>query len=544
MAKKRKTNLDALIPRLDMEAGEYRESSQAPIQEMSHTELEFANNRYQVIRKPDFQRPTTAWTPEKIAELVYAYASGGLVPAIILWRSPQNYLFVIDGAHRLSSLIAWIQDDYGDKERSRSFFTEIPEAQKEIAERTRALVNTAVGPWDRLSSALVKNDLEYIEAARVLTGCTLKVQMLPTKDVIQAENAFFKINEQGEPLSETDRILLHSRRCPNAIAARAVDQRATGHQHWHKFTSVAREQIEKLSKTLYKSLYHPPSISPTIRSPEVPIAGKYVEGSSLGLVLQVINLSNHVSDEIPESTAKAEEIFGADPKGNRTIEYLKQAKQIITTIANQEDTDYMRSLDLHPLVYFYSDRGNHQPLTFQAVIEWIANWKAKSDFIRFTLHREAFEEFLIAHKDFLQQISRDLRGGVKAVHAIKKFLESLLTHTESGVKPDELVDALRASGYTYLKLPTPMKEEEYGKDFTPPTKSQINISRHLTTAWRCEYCRARVPNFGLSFDHSTDRSEGGKGSPENARRTHHYCNSNKKNLIPLFREKDGNRQGA
>src|SRR5215471_1798259 len=52
---------------------------------------------YPVLRKPDFQRETADWTPEKIVDLVQSYLDGDLIPAIILWKSNDNHVFVIDG---------------------------------------------------------------------------------------------------------------------------------------------------------------------------------------------------------------------------------------------------------------------------------------------------------------------------------------------------------------------------------------------------------------------------------------------------------------
>lgn len=45
-------------------------------------------------------------------------------------------IFVIDGSHRVSSLVAWVNDDYGDGEISKTFFKdEIPNEQKRIAKK-------------------------------------------------------------------------------------------------------------------------------------------------------------------------------------------------------------------------------------------------------------------------------------------------------------------------------------------------------------------------------------------------------------------------
>ena len=56
-----------------------------------------------------------------------------------MWESKLNgKLFVIDGAHRLSALMAWVNDDYGNGILSKSFFGEdgLTETQKRYAKAT------------------------------------------------------------------------------------------------------------------------------------------------------------------------------------------------------------------------------------------------------------------------------------------------------------------------------------------------------------------------------------------------------------------------
>ena len=115
-----KVNLDALIVRQDMAEGEPK-----PVPKnygFGYQELIAGSLTQTVLRKPDFQRETASWTPEKVRDMVVAYVNGETIPAIIVWRSPHSDLFVIDGAHRLSSVIAWINDDYGDGEISKKYF--------------------------------------------------------------------------------------------------------------------------------------------------------------------------------------------------------------------------------------------------------------------------------------------------------------------------------------------------------------------------------------------------------------------------------------
>lgn len=84
-------------------------------------------------RKPDFQRETNEWDAERVCTLVECFVNGDLIPSIILWNTPKSYTFVIDGSHRLSALAAWINDDYGDGNISKTFFGDfISEGQKEM----------------------------------------------------------------------------------------------------------------------------------------------------------------------------------------------------------------------------------------------------------------------------------------------------------------------------------------------------------------------------------------------------------------------------
>ena len=117
-----RVNLDALIPRLDFDAGPEPTTKPGDFDKIFAHDLTKGRPLYGVLRKPDFQRETAIWTPEKVRDLVVAFVEEDLVPALILWRSPTNHIFVIDGAHRLSSLTAWVNNDYGTGNLSYPFF--------------------------------------------------------------------------------------------------------------------------------------------------------------------------------------------------------------------------------------------------------------------------------------------------------------------------------------------------------------------------------------------------------------------------------------
>src|SRR5260370_40967135 len=111
-----RVNIDALIPRDDFDetTAQSRPAGNRK-DKLAVNDLLKGEFFYGALRKPDFQRETSEWDPNKILNLIESFVTGDLIPAIILWQSKiSNLTFVIDGSHRLSALAAWINNDYGD----------------------------------------------------------------------------------------------------------------------------------------------------------------------------------------------------------------------------------------------------------------------------------------------------------------------------------------------------------------------------------------------------------------------------------------------
>src|SRR5690606_33522746 len=149
-----KVSLDALLPREDFDIDETQSTAKKK-ESFSISDLREDDFFYSTLRKPDFQRETNEWDPKKISELIKSFINGELIPAVILWRSKGSYNFVIDGSHRVSSLVAWINDDYGDGPITKEIFNgSIPEEQILIGERTRRLVEKEIGKYKDYQLAL------------------------------------------------------------------------------------------------------------------------------------------------------------------------------------------------------------------------------------------------------------------------------------------------------------------------------------------------------------------------------------------------------
>lgn len=226
-------NLDALIVREDFQVvGQGDEVPEKPsigIRELDKGEF-FSSG----LRKPDFQRETSEWESKRVVGLIKTFFDDQIIPSVILWKN-KDLLFVIDGSHRLSALIAWVQDDYGDGARSQAFFgPAIQEDQIKVAIKTRDLVNKEVGSYADHRAAVVQPDLysaEVVGRARKLSTLTLKLQWVKG-DANKAQDSFVRINQQAATITPQELELIRDRRKPAAIAARAVIYKGTGHQYW------------------------------------------------------------------------------------------------------------------------------------------------------------------------------------------------------------------------------------------------------------------------------------------------------------------------
>jgi len=534
-------NLDALFKREDFEA------KSDPLQQPSQlgltlkvTELEGTSLTYLTLRKPDFQRETASWEPQKVADLIRCFLDGDLIPSIILWRSQDTgNIFVIDGAHRLGALIAWVHDDYGDGKISRQFFeNRMPAEQLEAADKTRTAVKKAIGTYEEMNQAL-KNPSNSPEAvvrrARNLSAFAVPLQWV-IGDASKAEASFFKINQLAAPINETELTILESRSRPNALAARAIIRAGTGHKYWSKFDKVNRDEIEKLAKEINASLFMPPLKTP-IKTLDLPVAGRVYSAQALPLLFDLVNIANEVPLEKKKKGRKkvAAAAVPAEPKlvdaladadGTATIEYLKKTKTLTYRISSM----YPSSLGLHPAVYFYSATGRHQPTSFLAIVRLMMEFEKRDYFAAFSKHRRQFEDFIIKYKDFPNQVVVNSGSGLKGYVKLEQLLSEILNQIEKGKDEAGILEGLSADKrFEFLRVTQPTLATKR-KGFSTDVKSAVFLKDALDNSVRCRICDCHVHPNAMHVDHVEPQRDAGTGSLSNAQLAHPYCDSTYKDL--------------
>lgn len=523
--------LDAMIRRADFwqrngdNPGD-KSASAKPAASITFENLRNDSNFVLSLRKPDFQRETNQWTVNQAVSFIQSFIDGELVPSVILWQSDEGFIFAIDGAHRLSALRAWIEDDYGDGKTSIAFFGgEIPEDQKKAARAMRTQVEKNVGSYktlrDQLTARAQNPDIEYDartnKRLKHLGSRQLELQWV-SGDADVAETSFFKINTQGTPLDKTEEELLRNRNRAPAIAARSIVRAATGHKYWSKFDDQTRKQIEKLASDINQLLFQPELQTP-IKTLQLPLGGSASTLDALSMLLRLLSITESTLQRKRPQLKDAD----TDLDGHLTVAALNSCQKALDRISGNDGS----SLGLHPAVYFYSDRGKYLPEFFLGIIYMIKLKMLNNDkdfFKRFTSVRRKVEDFLIENKALVSQVLVQISSRAR-IERVGDIFEYLVDNANTPPTIEGVANAAKLKGSI-----VDLREKVEGKNFSDTGRSTIFIRQAIGSALRCPICQGLMePSLSSSYDHIQRKEDGGNGDDLNGQICHPYCNTGFKN---------------
>lgn len=505
-------NLDALIPRADFFEGPAVVEVDAP--GFRVTDLE-PGITYNMLRKPDFQRETANWKPEQIRLLVETFCKSDIIPAVIIWQNGGT-LFVVDGAHRLSALIAWIRHDYGAGAASQEFFGgHISDRQKAMHEITAKLIEGSVGTW-----------ADFKKANPTITLKEVRIQWIRDYTPEQAAEAFIRINRGGTTIEPLEERILRAKKSALAVATRVISHAGKGHPYWQHFKAdTAKTRTPKLGEEIYNLLFHPPLQSP-IKSLDIPLAGDGYGFGVVRLVFDLVALANSLP--VPDSTrSKAPgEKLPDDINGADTVKYLTKAKKVVQLLLSDDPS----SLGLHPALYFYTARGAFQPATLLNFVAWMLDLIDKKKMDLFRKNRGAFEELIAAHPVIIKPATHTLGSGRRTRSRMIALLYRALELVASKQDINAIWETLKVE-FDHL-APDQADEEEAlatgkpGAKFSKETKSAASLL-DLSLVPKCKLCGGLKHPSGIVLDHAKKKVDGGSSALDNARWVHPICNSNR-----------------
>ena len=511
------------------------------------------------LRKPDFQRRTWSWTPEDCVSLLESIVNEQVVPSIIMWTSPENGLdYVLDGGHRISVVLAWLNDDLGDNLSSDIYLDETEEQHvKKAAREVRNQVMTRVGNISEFQEAEKAIDQAMMEekAPRlVLDNKTFNHGLFYQKlrkgdigfhilwvvgDYEKAEQSFLKINKGGRALSEWETAVVENRHSSFIRTVMSLSSISSAKYYWHT-KEIKDENEEKEKKIdaiidniykLHKILLQPQYVTPIRRLQQPLLAPPDVETKSLWLS-QLLTVVEGGKGQRPETKKLTERDKNSKPEeiidnGNNLIE---DALDVFSHLVGPSP----KSLSVVPALYFYNDAGRYVRSLLYGMVYWLASGTEEEILSRkrvLSIHRAAFEQILLDNKeDVITGITRKTGSGQEVTGQTAQYYQGIL---ELLVRyKDELQSSAFSDGYADLAKSLTNRASKVrvslGKSraFTSSQKSALVLENFFSNPNRCGICEGILdPSSDLQHDHIEEHAKGGKTLPDNQRLVHPFCNN-------------------
>lgn len=525
-----------------------------------------SNDWFKSLRKPDFQRETNAWTPKQCVEFLDSVINGRIIPSVILWYSEENGCnYVLDGAHRLSVIRAWMLDDWGDQNSAYYERKEHKDAIRSAAEQTRILVNSKIGSYKsyaefhKLQMSLSdegkapKQEMqpkEYERArfyGRIMFGnLTLSTQW-EDGDYERAEQSFLRINRQGQALDPWEATLIEYRKGSYARVVMAIANAGkTGHllpvdeslTHLKHIT----EGFPTLCYNIHEKLFVPPYKYP-ISNLNVPmmISPAYFQKHKylLELIPLIVNREIALEDDKQIDFLKRD----IDKTSEKIIEnshnLATQISDILEHIVSL--TNNSKCLAIVPLFYWYNERGQYNRSLLYGFFYWLFSGTDEEISNRkhvFCAYRDKFEYVLY---DFKSDISKYLNigagAGLKAVRQSANFFQNLLKGLQENprfeLESQEFENVVLASLNSSSKSKN--QASRSSRNVTSRDKTQVNIREMFKSSTKCHICGGllNLGYGGVQYDHVEDYQYVKKTSVDNLDLSHPFCNRNKQKIVEI-----------
>lgn len=559
MAKKNeiKVRLDHLIPRESLRWVDPQEQDQhhlpmkrSPMTKLLYKDLADRGEMlpiFPLLRKPDFQRETSAWTPEDCVKLLESIVKSLIIPSLIVWKSPENsFLYILDSAHRISVMRAWIIDDWGDKApenyyERHEFYDEIRQASQAVRDLVKGHIGSyndfvAAGkkfldasrlgsPREKLNDGEFRRGLFYTD---MIQEAGFHIQEV-SGDYEIAEASFLRINRSGQPLDDWETTLIENRNSSLARAVMSIANAGAG-RYWPEHASISHLDttlrfLTDESKELHQRIFVPPLKAP-IHDANVPFiaSSQYFPKHAYLLELLPIILATDDVDKlfIKDLDASPEAVI---KNGRVLIERTALTFKHLTGGSNNP-----LSLSLVPLFYFYTGIGRYVRSSFYGFITWLMSGDDKDIRTRktiFSAHRGRFEEIIFAY-DAAGAITRRFGSGPRATDATVKFYQELLRLliTDSAPVNEQSIQSKLTEIMANLTTPSQRQKTNKSRGFTTSQKTKINLREIFNSAIRCEICGGVLDlRLGVQYDHITRFSDSGVTDVDQGRPTHPFCNN-------------------
>lgn len=572
-AEENQVYLDHLVPRMNLRYK--RSAEELPArprgnqpEDLPMSDLGLGEFRPNILRKPDFQRATNAWQPEDCVALLESVVNRQVIPSVIMWYSADNgFEYVLDGGHRISVVMAWVRDDWGDRippEILEMMDEERLARVRQAANEVRQLVQSKIGsindyiraseefdaivrmkgsPGQQMDETEFQRALFYNDFRR--RAIKFEVQWVEGNYEI-AEKSFIKINKSGRQLSAWETKLIENRDSSFARAVMSITSPDSLQYYWpdvvhghddetaliSKITAI-KTGITGLTNLLFEPRHRPNNIQ--LQQPMMTLFGQDPDKKPYWIaeILTVTQRGQGTSAETEkllerDNAASPEELisngFALTEKANNTFEHLAGRTP--------------HSLGIVPSLYFYTRSVRYVRSLLYGFIYWLLSGSENEILTRkrlFCGHRKAFEYVLLEYRDeFTTGLSRKSGSGsevtVQTASYYQEVIKLLIEH-DNDVTSSDFEKAYRDTLKTRFDLVGIRQRRETGKsrNFTARQKAAKRMDALLASAPKCEICGGifdpASPHGHTQHDHRLEVFKGGQTVEANQRLVHNFCNN-------------------
>jgi hypothetical protein len=88
------------------------------------------------------------------------------------------------------------------------------------------------------------------------------------------------------------------------------------------------------------------------------------------------------------------------------------------------------------------EKPQYQPTSFFAIVELIKEFERRNYYRTFTEHRRDFEEFILRHKEFANQVAGVIGSGTKGMKHLQLLYQIVLDGLVENSSEEEILQAL------------------------------------------------------------------------------------------------------
>lgn len=513
---------------------------------------DISDHWFQKLRKPDFQRETKSWSPFECVDFLDSLVHNLVIPGIIVWKSDDSgFLFVIDGAHRLSVIRAWMIDDWGEQNNNRA--SSLYEAEiTEMATYTRNLVKTRIGSFEdyKKSSEQCREITEAGGAPRSLMSEQAFFQnkfyntiqdgaIIPTQWICGsyevAEQSFLKINKGGQKLNSFEQSLIEFRNGPYARISMSIINGENGHfwptKDLDPSTRSIVENFNKITQSIHKILFVPPFDGDIVDLNQPLVVSKQSQQYEDALELLAL-----ISENKFLNSDEAKRDFLHQMHDSPPIAIIQNANNVLNVVIDRlsqlvgENTN-PKSLSIVPAIYTYNHQGIYSKNLLYAFIYWLFCKKdlTQDKKIALTSVRGMFELVLMLYKSSITSIASSKGGNFKTTKDIASTINNIIirlikSQRKKLTDKDTILDI-----ENFFKFQPYLAKTTKSRSASKSQRNAINLEQLFHSGPRCQICNGLINlKLGKQYDHFfTQYAETRETDPQNMKPVHPFCNNMK-----------------